>query len=390
MNSIKKTAAALTLCAIMLLCGCSKSPEEDPLSDYGQDATLPQIDREPTEIPATFVPNATATPPAPTWNELPLDDDSEPDVTVTPAVRPTRKPTPMAMDVQLSEFIRERMTSERDNTGTYQANVMSGGMAVEIADDEGDKYLYFTAADGNLYSQRRLDGIDVSWDIADAHYVSGDCAVGMIASLSGDLLYICGGDLVMLTLGDTTERTVLCSFDEITGLTRWDNTIYIAARDGEESGIYALYDGVTPREIVPGGNAVALDVVERRLLVLMDSGLYAYSLDGDLISPMVECEMNAVCYIGGDLYYSTGDAIYRLMSGGSVEKVLDEGASWLGSAEENLFYINSEDGMLYRAEADGSNARAISAGEAFNPTLLSDRIAYGVSPDGGMTNDEKY
>ena len=212
----------------------------------------------------------------------------------------------------------------------------------------------------------------------------------MVASLSGDLIYICNGDLVMLTLGDTPERTVLCSFDEITCLTRWDNTIYIAARNGEESGIYALYDGAEPRQIVPAARAVALDVVERRLLVLMDSGLYAYSLDGDLISPMVECKMSALCYIGGNLYYSNADAVYRLMSGGTVEKVLDAGASWLGSAEENLFYINSEDGMLYRARADGTDARAISAGEAFNPTLLSDRIAYGVSPDGGMTNDETY
>ncbi len=389
MNGLKKGGVALALCAIMLLTGCSQSPAGDPLEGYGIDAALPHVEHEPTDVPATFVPNPTAAPSAPAWDELPLGENL-PDATVTPAVRPTRKPTPMAMDAQLSEFIRERITSERDNTGTYQANVMSGGMAVEITDQEGNEYLYFTAADGNLYSQRRLEGIDVSWDIADAHYLSGDCAVGMIASLSGDLIYICNGDLVMLTLGDTPERTVLCSFDEITCLTRWDNTIYIAARNGEESGIYALYDGAEPRQIVPAARAVALDVVERRLLVLMDSGLYAYSLDGDLISPMVECKMSALCYIGGNLYYSNADAVYRLMSGGTVEKVLDAGASWLGSAEENLFYINSEDGMLYHARADGTDARAISAGEAFNPTLLSDRIAYGVSPDGGMTNDETY
>lgn len=386
---LKKAAALMALCAILVLPGCTSQQSGDPLADYGADAALPQIDRDPTPEPDTPAPSLTPTPAAADWAELPMDESAP---KTTPAPRPTRRPTPASMDAQLGEFIRERENSEIDNTGTLQANAMSGGMALEFTDAAGSDYLYFTAADGRLYRQIRMDGAPVtsSWEPADAQAVASDRAEGLMRSLGGDLLYTSGGRLLRLADGDGARREVLCSFDEISCLTRWDDTIMFIARTGDDSGVYALTDPGLPEMIVPSARAMQFDVVERRIIVMDSEGLKAYSLDGDLISPMITCDMSAFCYSGGSLYYSTGGAIYRLMPGGAVERVLDAGATWIGCMGDDMFYISSFDGSLRRCGLDGADDCAVSDGPAYNPTLLSDRIVYATEIDGGIDAEAVY
>ena len=386
---LKKAVVLMALCAMLILPGCTNQQSGDPLADYGADAALPQIDRDPTPEPVTPAPSLTPTPAAADWAELPMDESAP---KTTPAPRPTRRPTPASMDAQLGEFIRERENSEIDNTGTLQANAMSGGMALEFTDAAGSDYLYFTAADGRLYRQIRMDGAPVtsSWEPADAQTVASDRAEGLMRSLGGDLLYTSGGRLIRLADGDGARREALCSFDEISCLTRWDDTIMFIARTGDDSGVYALTDPGLPEMIVPSARAMQFDVVERRIIVMDGEGLKAYSLDGDLISPMITCDMSAFCYSGGSLYYSTGGAIYRLMPGGAVERVLDAGATWIGCMGGDMFYISSFDGSLRRCGLDGTDDRAVSDGPAYNPTLLSDRIVYATEIDGGIDAEAVY
>ena len=100
--------------------------------------------------------------------------------------------------------------------------------------------------------------------------------------------------------------------------------------------------------------------------------------------------MTTFCYSGGNLYYSTGGAIYRLMPGGAVERVLDAGATWIGCIGDDMFYISSFDGSLRRCGLDGADDRAVSDGPAYNPTLLSDRIVYATEIDGGIDAEAVY
>lgn len=385
MTALKRATSFAALVMLLILPGCASQPAADPLADYGADSVLPQISRSATSTPApSLAPVGLAS-----WSELPMDEAAP---SATPVVRPTRRPTPASMDAQLGEFIRERQTSETDNAGTLQANAVAPGMAIEFTDDEDKAYIYFTAADGRLYRQIRIEGapVAVSWETANAQLVSSDRAEGLMRSLGGDILYTSVGQLIRLSGGDGAQREVLCTFDSISCLTRWDDTIMFIARTGEDSAVYALTDPGLPEQIIPSARAMQFDVIERRIIVMDDEGLKAYSLDGDLISPMITCGMTAFCYSGGNLYYSTGSAIYRLMPGGAVERVLDAGASWLGCIDDNMFYISSFDGSLRRAGLDGADDRAVSDGPAYNPTLLSDRIAYSTEIDGGISADEEY
>ena len=386
---LKKAVALMALCAMLILPGCTSQQSGDPLADYGADAALPQIDRDPTPEPDTPAPSLTPTPAAADWAELPMDESTP---KTTPAPRPTRRPTPASMDAQLGEFIRERENSEIDNTGTLQANAMSGGMALEFTDAAGSDYLYFTAADGRLYRQIRMDGAPVtsSLEPADAQAVASDRAEGLMRTLNGDLMYVSGGKLIRLTDGNGAQRDVICAFDSISCLTRWDDKILFIAHKGDDSGVYALGDSGAPEQIILGVRAMQVDVVERRIIAMDDEGLKAYSLEGDLISPMITCDMTTFCYSGGNLYYSTGGAIYRLMPGGAVERVLDAGATWIGCMGGDMFYISSFDGSLRRCGLDGADDRAVSDGPAYNPTLLSDRIVYATEIDGGIDAEAVY
>lgn len=389
MAALKRAAAFMALCAMLMLPGCTSRQSGDPLADYGADAALPQINREPTREPDTPAPSLTPTPVAAQWAELPMGE-SAPKTTHAP--RPTRRPTPASMDAQLGEFIRERENSEIDNSGTLQANATSPGMALEFTDAAGNDYLYFTADDGKLYRQIRMDGAPVtaSWDTADAQAVTSDRAEGLMRTLSGDLMYVSGGKLIRLIDGDGAQRDVICAFDKISCLTRWDDKLLFIARKGDDSGVYAFDDSGAPEQIIPDVRAMQVDVVERRIIAMDDEGLKAYSLEGDLISPMITCDMTTFCYSGGNLYYSTGSAIYRLMPGGAVERVLDAGATWIGCMGDDMFYISSFDGSLRRCSLDGADDRAVSDGPAYNPTLLSDRIVYATEVDGGIDSDEAY
>ena len=237
-----------------------------------------------------------------------------------------------------------------------------------------------------------MDGAPVtsSWEPADAQAVASDRAEGLMRTLNGDLMYVSGGKLIRLIDGDGAQRDVICAFDSISCLTRWDDKFLFIAHKGDDSGVYALGDSGAPEQIILGVRAMQVDVVERCIIAMDDEGLKAYSLEGDLISPMITCDMTTFCYSGGNLYYSTGGAIYRLMPGGAVERVLDAGATWIGCMGDDMFYISSFDGSLRRCGLDGADDRAVSDGPAYNPTLLSDRIVYATEIDGGIDAEAVY
>lgn len=382
-SSLRAGACAALLCACMLLPGCGGDGGEDPLADFGVGAELPRITPAPTESapPATSAPTPSPTPQI-DWAELPLDD-------ARAQQRPTRKPSAASRAAALDEQVHERQASELDNTGGLQPNVASSGMACEY-DDGQAQYVYFAALDGQLYREELLPGAGPAFDSATAQRVAPDSASGMITTLQGDLAYIAGGrQLVVLREGVAGGREVLCEFDELLQLTRWDDTLLaLGTRDGE-SGIFALTGGGLPELIVPDAQCMQLDVVNRRIIALDDAGLTAYSLTGDPVLTMIAGDVTAFSYSGAELYYAASDAIYRLDALGTVECVLDTGASWLGCHGPQLYYLDSED-RLHRAWLDGEDDEVLSSGAAYNPALLSDRIVYCTAPYGGVTRSVAY
>lgn len=74
---LKKAVALMALCAMLILPGCTSQQSGDPLADYGADAALPQIDRDPTPEPDTPAPSLTPTPAAADWAELPMDESAQ-------------------------------------------------------------------------------------------------------------------------------------------------------------------------------------------------------------------------------------------------------------------------------------------------------------------------
>lgn len=380
---MRAAACAALLCACALLPGCGGDGGDDPLADYGIGAELPRITPAPTES----APPATAAPtPSPTaqvdWAELPLDDARS-------QQRPTRKPSAASRAAALDEQVHERQASELDNTGNLQPNVISGGVACEF-DDGQAQYVYFTATDGQLYRTALEPGKEPSFDSAQAQRVAPDNASGLMTTLQGDLAYISGGrQLVVLREGAAGGREVLCEFDELTQLTRWDDTLLaLGTRDGV-SGIFALVGEGMPELIVPDALGMQLDVVNRRILALDDAGLTAYSLTGDLVLTMIAGDVTAFSYSGAELYYAASGAIYRLDALGCVECVLETEASWLGCHGPQLYYLDGE-GILHRSWLDGEDDEVISDGAAYNPTLLSDRIVYCSEPGGGVTASVEY
>ena len=372
-------AALVALC--VLLPGCAREPVSDPLAAFGADAELPHV----TAAPTACTPAPTATP-APTqyvyWAELPLDESDGPAVE-----RPTRRPTSAPLGAQLSGLIGERQLLELDSTGALQANVTAPGMACEF---EGDTiWLYFTAADGRLYRERIAEGANVSWDPANAQRVTADRAQGLMVSLRGDVVYMCGSELVRLEGGESRRRTVMATFDALTGITRWDDTLYAVASRGGAEGLFALNGESEPLLIIPSARAVQIDVVNRRIVALDDAGLTAYSLEGDRLAPMIEGSITAFCHSGADLYYSTENAVYRLGPGGTVERVAELSAVWLGCMNGRLFYLDGARALRSAAQ-DGSDEKVLSEGPVYNPTLLTDRIAWSLSETGGLEADAPY
>lgn len=385
---LKRIMLMLTLCACMALSGCVTSVPGDPLAPYGADAELPIVTPAPTEAPtATPLPTFLITP-APTrftaWVEVPLTEDEH-----MTHPRLTRRPTAAPVAVQMDEFVMERQNSELDNTGALQPNISGAGMACVF--DEGEQsYLYFTAADGMLYRQRLEDDRLISWDVADAQLVTGDRAFNMLISLQGDIVYISDHrQLVRLHGGSGTQREVMATFDHMCCLTRWDDTfMFIGERDGVR-GVFALRDGGSPALIIPSAQSMQLDVVERRIVALDDTGIRAYSMSGDLLAPMIEGEITALCYSGANLYYAAGSAIYCLAPSGTVKSIVPAQVKWLGCHDDTLFYIDTDD-VLYRADVSGENVMRMSPGKAYNPTVLDGRIAYSVTENGGISADAEY
>lgn len=379
---IRAALGAALICACALLPGCAGTGEYDPLADFGAGAELPRV----TAAPSASAPPAATAAPSPTarsdWDELPLSD-------ARAQSRPTRKPSAASRAAALDEQVHERQTSELDNAGALQPNVASGGVACEF-DDGQSRYIYFTAADGQLYRTPLSQGEEPNLSAAAAQRVAPDNARGLMTTLEGDLAYISGGRLlVALRQGAAEGREVLCEFDELRQIARWDATLYaLGTREGA-SGIFALSDGGAPELIVPDAHSMQLDVVKRRILALDEGGLKAYSLEGDPVITLIEGEVAAFSYSGADLYYSIAGAIYRMDALGSVELVLSAQASWLGCHGPLIYYLDGE-GLLRRAWLDGEGDEQVSQGPAYNPTLLSDRIVYCAQPDGGLTDSSLY
>lgn len=384
----RQALLALALCACALLSGCAANDTVDPLAQYDSNAALPLITPSPTPDPTPTQLPAFRITPAPTaftaWAEVPLDEDE-----TMSHPRLTRRPTAAPVEVQMDEFVAERQNSELDNTGALQPNISGAGMACEFETD-GVKYMYFTAADGMLYRRRMEHGLSASWDAADAQLVTGDTAYNMLISLQGDIVYIDDHrQLVRLKGGDGAQREVMATFDHMCCLTRWDDTfLFIAERDGVR-GVFALHEGSSPALIIPAVRSMQLDVVERRIVALSDSCISAYSFEGDLIAVMIEGDIGAMCYSGADLYYGAGSSIYRLAPSGTVECVANSRAKWLGCHDNALLFIDEND-ALYRADMDGGSVTRLSEGEAYNPTLLHGRIAYSITPQGGIAADAEY
>ena len=132
-----------------------------------------------------------------------------------------------------------------------------------------------------------------------------------------------------------------------------------------------------------------IDAVNRRIVALDDAGLTAYSLEGDRLAPMIEGSITAFCHSGADLYYSTENAVYRLGPGGTVERVAERSAVWLGCMNGRLFYLDGARALRSAAQ-DGSDEKVLSEGPVYNPTLLADRIAWSLSETGGLEADAPY
>ncbi len=379
---LSTTAGVALLCACALLPGCGGNGY-DPLADFGADAELPRVTPAPTASAQPATPSPAPTPTARVdWAELPLGDAAL-------QQRPTRRPSAASRAAELDEQVLERQLSELDNAGGLQPNVASAGVACEFDDGEAE-YLYFAATDGQLYRMPLEPGAEPDCEAPGAQRVAPDSACGLITTLQGDLAFISGGrQLVALRQGASGGREVLCEFDELSQLTRWDDTLLaLGTRDGV-SGIFALEDGGAPELIVPEALSMQLDVVERRILALDEAGLAAYSLTGDPVMRMIEGEVTAFSYSGAELYYAASGAIYRLSARGEVECVIESDASWLGCHGAQLYYLDGE-GLLHRAWLDGDEDEVISDGPAYNPTLLSDRIVYCAEPDGGVVAQVDY
>lgn len=379
-RGIKRISALAALCACALLGGCAGEHTGDPLAAFGADAELPHVSATATACPVCV----TAAPtPAPTeradWAELPLD---EADPT---GPRPTRRIMPASLDAQASAFMSERISAERDNAGAPQANVNGRAQGCVLPGGEDADHMYFTAQDGKLYRERLMSGAPVSWETADAQLVCADSARNIIVSLKGDIVYICGDEIIQLTGGDGSKRSVLGEFESPDCLTRWDDAfMFVAGREGAR-GIYSMNSEGEAGLIVPGVRAMQIDAVNRRIVALGADGLSAYSLTGAPISPMIAGNIDAFCFSGAELYYSASDAVYRLTASGTVQRVLERKAQWLGCMDGKLYLIDGE-GALMRAELDGSGLEQLCE-EAYNPTLLPGRIACAAEPDGGLSMD---
>lgn len=375
---IMTLGCAVAMGACSLLGGCGSGQEADPLKDYGSDALLPIVNARPTPSapPATPPPCAETTEPC--WAELPLSD--------APCIkpRPTRRidfRAYMASDSRTAE----RRASEQSNSGGLQANVSSDAMACDFSVGE-ENYIYFTAQDGQLYRLAKPEKGAVSLNASGAQRVSPDSASGFIVSPQGDLIYIASGRrLVSLKGGNADERRIICEMEGMSHLTRWDERLFFMADSGGGRGVYSLEGRSEPALIIDGVLDMQLDALSQRILALTDKGLRAYSFEGKLIMPVIDCSIKAFCLFGAELYYAAPEAIYCVHTDGSVDMVAAAAADWLGFTGARLIYRDTA-GLLHRAWPDGSEDEVISRRRAYNPAILDSGIAFCHTSYGGVAD----